>query len=113
MLWRGKRQRARPEGSPQRLLAVVGLRTLRTLGHVLGYHHIADDVQFPIEIRVEQFLCLVTVHGRPPCAWDTSQGCSRWRARARRDSRVARGTSGPAPMPLQWNSVCYAKLMHS
>src|SRR6266571_19377 len=100
MLWRGKRQRARPEGSPQRLLAVVGLRTFRTLVHVLGYHHIADDVQFPIEIRVEQFLCLVTVHGRPPCAWDTSQCCSRWRARARRDMTVPRGTSVMAAISL-------------
>ena len=65
MRWRGKRQRARPEGSPQRLLAVVGLRTLRTLVHVVGERHVADDVQFPIEIRVKQLLCLVTVHGRP------------------------------------------------
>jgi hypothetical protein len=76
MLGRGKRQGARPEGSPQRLLAVVGLRTLRTLVQVVGERHVADDVQFSIEIGVEQLLCLVTVHRRPPCAWETSQCCS-------------------------------------
>src|SRR4029453_265209 len=100
MLWRGKRQRTRPEGSPQRLLAVIGLRTLPTLVHVVGERHIADDVQFPIEIGVEQLLCLVAVHGRPPCAWGTSQCCSRWRGRARRCMTVPRGTSVMAAISL-------------
>lgn len=97
---RGKRQGVRAEGRPQRLLAVIGLRTRRTLVQVVGERHVADDVQFPIEIRVKQLLCLVTVHGRPPCAWETSQCCSRWRARARRDMTVPRGTSVMAAISL-------------
>src|SRR5262249_10565896 len=100
MFWRGKRQRARPEGSPQCLLAVVGLCTLRTLVHVVGERYVADDVQFTIEIGVEQLLCLVTVPRRRPCAWDTSQCCSRCRARARRDMTVPRGTSVMAAISL-------------
>src|SRR5262249_53717402 len=100
MLWRGKRQGARPEGSPQRLLTVIGLRTRRTLVQVVGERPVADDVQFAIEMGGEQLVCLVTVHGRPPCAWETSQCCSRWRARARRDMTVPRGTSVMAAISL-------------
>src|SRR5882672_4641782 len=100
MLWQGKRQGARAEGRPQRLLAVIGLRTCRTLVQVLGERHVVDDVQFAIEIGVEQCFCLVTVHGRPPSACETSQWCSRWRARARRDMTVPRGTSVMAAISL-------------
>src|SRR5262249_8302529 len=33
-------------------------------------------------------LCLMTVHGRPPDAWDASHCCRCWRVRARRDITV-------------------------
>src|SRR5215470_364164 len=111
MCWRGKRQSARAEGRPQRLLAVVGLRTFRTRVQVVGERHATDDVQFAIERGVEQRLCLVTVHGRPPSACEISQCCSRWRARARRDMTVPRGTSVMAAISLYEQSSSSRKMI--